>query len=81
MPSPVVVVCVSQDGLEPTVNFFLLPMKVKSQTKTGDSPLSAQELALAHSLSSPSCPLHWWYLMNSPAELIFLSEWGEQLQI
>lgn len=26
MPSPVVVVCVSQDGLEPTVNFFLLPI-------------------------------------------------------
>lgn len=26
MPSPVVVVCVSQDGLEPTLNFFLLPI-------------------------------------------------------
>jgi hypothetical protein len=52
----------------------LSPMEVKSQTNIGDSPLSAQELALACHLSPPSCPLHWKCLMDSPAELIFLSE-------
>lgn len=31
MPSPDVVVCVSQDGLEPTLNFFLLPMTLPAE--------------------------------------------------